>query len=166
MITTSYGLDPSKPVAKREPQRLREFFVKYEGLSYWHCEWVSETVVEVFHKILYRIYTNRNDMTTPPSSESLRDMVEGEGEVGEDEDPDAMQKYYDPRLEKKFYRNGIKPTYLQIHRVLNYKRTKRQDEWYLIKWRDLGYEQSTWEMEDGEVWLFCIYSLNQGMGLN
>jgi chromodomain-helicase-DNA-binding protein 4 len=153
VITTSYGLaDPNKPPPPpHTPQKLREFFVKYEGLSYWHCEWVSEAVIEVFHKILYRIYTNRNDMTIPPSSDALREEAEGDGDGEVEVDPEMEQKYYDPKLEKTFYRNGVKPTYLQIHRVLNYKQTKRGDEWYLIKWRDLGYEASTWEMEGGDV---------------
>ena len=38
-----------------------------------------------------------------------------------------------------------------IHRVLNYKKTNRGDEWYLIKWRDQGYDAATWELEGGEV---------------
>ena len=28
---------------------------------------------------------------------------------------------------------------------------QKGNEWYLIKWRDLGYDQATWELEDGEV---------------
>jgi chromodomain-helicase-DNA-binding protein 4 len=113
---------------------------------------VSEAQLDVYHKTLFRVYTNRNDMTTPPSSESLRDQAEaGEDEVRVDVDPELEQKYYDPKLEKTFYRNGVKPTNMQIHRVLNYKQTKRGDEWYLIKWRDLGYESSTWEMDGGEI---------------
>ena len=62
-----------------------------------------------------------------------------------------MQKYFDPKLEKIYYRNGVRPQYLWIHRVLNYKKTNRGDEWYLIKWRDQGYDQATWELEGGEV---------------
>ena len=109
--------------------------MKYEGMSYWHCEWVSEAAVEVFHKILYRYYTTRNDMQNPPSAESLRETAEGEaadsGEVAEDDD-EYEKKYYDPALEKNFYRNGVRPQYLQIHRILNYKKTNRGDEWCVI----------------------------------
>ncbi len=151
MIQTTYGLDPNnrtEPI-KHTPQRVREYFVKYEGLSYWHCDWAPEVVVETFHKILHRIYTNRNDMVNPPSSESLKNQEDDDGSQPTKTD-DENSKYYDPEL-VDLYRNGIKPSYLQIHRVLNYKKTKRGDEWYLIKWRDLGYEQSTWELEDGEV---------------
>jgi SNF2 family DNA or RNA helicase len=145
-ITTSYKKDPNQlePV-KHVPQKLREFFVKYDGLSYWHCDWVSETSIEVHHKILWRNYTTKNDMQNPPSSESLVDKTET------DEDKEDDVKYYDSKLDKVFYKNGVRPPYLQIHRVLNYKKTNRGDEWYLIKWRDLGYEQSTWELDGGDI---------------
>jgi len=145
-ITTSYKKDPNQlePV-KHVPQKLREFFVKYDGLSYWHCDWISETSVEVHHKILWRNYTTRNDMQMPPSSDSLVDKTET------DEDKEDDVKYYDAKLDKTYYKNGVRPPYLQIHRVLNYKKTNRGDEWYLIKWRDLGYEQSTWELDGGDI---------------
>lgn len=36
--------DPlTKPPLKGHPER--EFFVKWAGLSYWHCSWVSELQV-------------------------------------------------------------------------------------------------------------------------
>ena len=145
-ITTSYKKDPNQlePV-KHVPQKLREFFVKYDGLSYWHCDWISETSIEVHHKILWRNYTTRNDMQMPPSSDSLVDKTET------DEDKEDDVKYYDAKLDKTYYKNGVRPPYLQIHRVLNYKKTNRGDEWYLIKWRDLGYEQSTWELDGGDI---------------
>ena len=71
----------------------------------------------------------RNDMTQPPSSESLK----GDNESLEGKDDDYAQKYFDPKLDKKYYKNGVRPLHLQIHRVLNYKKTSRGDEWYLIK---------------------------------
>ena len=109
---------PAKnPKAKREPMKIREFFVKYEGLSYWHCDWVDEIIVDVHHKILWRFYTTRNDMTNPPSSDQLKD---GEGDC----DDDYNRKFYDPKLEA-FYKNGVRPQYLQIHRILNYKKTNK-----------------------------------------
>ncbi len=146
-ITTSYKKESNQTEpAKHTPQKLREFFVKFDGLSYWHCDWVSEVACEVFHKILFRYYTTRNDMENPPSSESLK-----ENDENAEQEEEYSSKYYDPNLEKTFYRNGVRPAYLQVHRVLNYKKTNRGNEWYLIKWRDLGYECSTWEMEEGEI---------------
>lgn len=133
-IVTSYKKDSSQRESmKHTPQRLREFFVKYEGMSYWHCEWISEASLEVFHKILHRYYTTRNDMQNPPSAESLKETAAGEagetGEAGVADDEEYNQKYYDPALEKTYYRNGVRPQYLQIHRILNYKKTNRGDEW-------------------------------------
>ena len=129
-------------VPKRKPPPIREFFVKYDGLSYWHCDWVTEVQIEVYHKILWRCYVNRTDMVNPPSTESLQDNN------GED-DEQFNQKYYDPKLDKTYYNNGVRPQWLRIHRILNHKKTNK-GEWYLIKWRNLGYDQSTWELEGGE----------------
>ena len=148
-ITTSFKRDPTQlePVPHTS-QKIREYFCKYEGMSYWHCEWVSEFQLEVYHKILWRYYTTRNDMNNPPSAEALKENDGGCERNTIDEDDD---KYFDPSLEQDFYKNGVRPQYLQIHRVINYKKTNRGNEWYLVKWRDLGYELSTWEMEGGDI---------------
>ena len=143
-ITTTYKNPNHAGPVKHEPMRLREYFVKYEGLSYWHCDWVSEASLEVHHKILWRYYVQRNDMQNPPTSESLK-------EKDENDDEEITQKYFDPKLDKNYYKNGVRPQYLRVHRILNYKKTNRGDEWYLVKWRDLGYEQATWELDGGEV---------------
>lgn len=112
-LTTSYKKDPNQtePV-KHTPQRLREFFVKYDGLSYWHCDWVSEIAIEVHHKILWRYYTQRNDMESPPTSESLKENNDDENK--NDEEDEDSPKHYDPVLEKNYYRNGVRPSYLKV----------------------------------------------------
>ncbi len=147
--TPSKHADP----ANRKPPRPRECFVKYDGLSHWHCDWVPELQIEVFHKILWRMYTNRTDMANPPTWESLQEANDAaagdESSVG-DAEPQLMQRYYDQKLEETFYRNGIKPQWLRIHRILNHKKTSKS-EWYLIKWRDLSYDMATWELDNGEV---------------
>ncbi len=116
-------------------------------MSYWHCDWVSEFQLEVHHKILFRYYTTRNDMNTPPTPEQLRDADGGGERACDDEDDES----FDASLDKDFYRNGVRPAYLQVQRFLNYKKTNRGNEWYLIKWRQLGYEWCTWEMEGSEI---------------
>lgn len=144
-LTTSYKKDPTSLFPeKRSPQKSKEFFCRFDGMSYWHCEWVSEFQLEKFHKILFRYYLSRNDMTNPPTAEQLRD-----NDGGCDRDDD--DEYYDANLENDYYKNGVRPQFLQIHRFLNYKKTNRGNEWYLIKWRSLGYEWSTWEMEGSDV---------------
>lgn len=79
-------------------------------------------------------------------------------------------------LEERFYRYGIRPEWLQIHKVINHRYVtfikisfciffqfrlfykmlyyyfrvgKDGKNKYFIKWRDLPYDQSTWE--DGEI---------------
>jgi chromodomain-helicase-DNA-binding protein 4 len=144
ITTAAEGVkDPGYIVPKRKPPPIREIFVKYDGLSYWHCDWVTETQIEVYHKILWRCYTNRTDMVNPPSVESL---TENNG----DEDDAYYQRFFDPKLEKSYYQNGVRPQWMRIHRILNHKKTTK-GEWYLIKWRDLSYDQATWELEGGEV---------------
>jgi chromodomain-helicase-DNA-binding protein 4 len=64
-------------------------------------------------------------------------------------------------LAMRFYRYGIKPEWLQIQRILNHElvsflniilqRIKFQCDNgvydYLIKWRELNYDEATWESE-------------------
>lgn len=147
-LTTSYKKDPTSLFPeKRSPQKVKEFFCKFGDMSYWHCDWVSEFQMEKYHKILFRYYISRNDMTNPPTMEQLRDNDGGCDRACDDEDDEG----YDPTLEKDFYRNGVRPQFLQCQRFLNYKKTNRGNEWYLIKWRQLGYECCTWEMDNSEV---------------
>ena len=61
---------------------------------------------------------------------------------------------------------GIKPEYMQVERIVNHDRKKL----YFVKWKELGYEDCTWEdaskvhpgVEDWQkkvcLMLFCISS--------
>ena len=61
-------------------------------------------------------------------------------------------KTEDPlKLYERFYRFGIRPTWLQVNRVLNKRTQKDGTIQYLVKWTDLGYADSTWEDEDEEI---------------
>merc|ERR1711962_518166 len=40
----------------------REFFVKWKDMSYWHCAWIQEIQLDVFHPQTYRMYLRKNDM--------------------------------------------------------------------------------------------------------
>lgn len=85
-------------------------------------------------------------MNNPPTADQLRE-VDG-GERGCDAEDD---EFFDPTLQTDYYKNGVRPEYLRVHRFLNYKKTNRGNEWYLIKWRGLGYEACTWEMENSDI---------------
>ncbi|XP_068598282.1 chromodomain-helicase-DNA-binding protein 5 [Brachionichthys hirsutus] len=136
--------DPlAKPPLKGHPER--EFFVKWAGLSYWHCSWVSELQLELYHAVMYRNYQRKNDMDQPPPY----DYGSGEEELNSEK-----RKSKDPHhavMEERFYRYGIKPEWMVMHRILNHSFDKDGDVHYLIKWRDIPYDQCTWEGEDFDV---------------
>ncbi|CAL8336711.1 unnamed protein product [Lota lota] len=132
-----------RPPLKGHPER--EFFVKWAALSYWHCSWISELQLELYHTVMYRNYQRKNDMDEPPPF----DYGSGEEELNSEK-----RKSKDPQyamMEERFYRYGIKPEWLIIHRVVNHSFDKDSDVHYLTKWRDLPYDQCTWEQDDFDV---------------
>ncbi|XP_025081586.1 chromodomain-helicase-DNA-binding protein 4-like isoform X2 [Pomacea canaliculata] len=124
---------------KKTNKQQREFFVKWQDMSYWHCDWISELALDVYHPAMYRNYIRRVDMDEPPPLEdgsSYKDKLK-------DEDPH--------NLEERFYRYGVRPEWLEIHRIINHTRQKDGSLWYLCKWRDLPYDQATWEHDDADI---------------
>ncbi|KAM3595935.1 uncharacterized protein V6R79_005586 [Siganus canaliculatus] len=140
--------DPA-PLAGR-PER--EFFAKWSNMSYWHCSWVTELQLELHCQVMFRNYQRKNDMDEPPPIDF------GEGE----EDKSLKRKNKDPmyaQLEEKYLRFGIKMEWLMIHRILNHSVDRKNNVHYLIKWRELAYDQATWEAEDMDVPEFDIYKV-------
>lgn len=132
---------------KRIPKdATREFFIKWKDMSYWHCSWIQEIQLDVFHAQTHRMYLRKNDMDEPQRFDE-----EGEN----DEGMTRRLKHHktdDPlKLYERFYRYGIRPTWLQINRVLNKRILKDGTVQYLIKWIDLNYAESTWEDEDEDI---------------
>uniref|UniRef100_A0A3B4UGT7 Chromodomain helicase DNA binding protein 4 n=1 Tax=Seriola dumerili TaxID=41447 RepID=A0A3B4UGT7_SERDU len=133
--------DPPPLVGRRE----REFFVKWCNMSYWHCSWVQELQLELNCQVMFRNYQRKTDMDEPPPVD-----FGGEG----DDDKSTKRKNKDPlfvHMEEEFYRYGVKMEWLMIHRILNHSVDKKNNVHYLIKWRDLPYDQSTWESEDMDI---------------
>ncbi|XP_028922077.1 chromodomain-helicase-DNA-binding protein 5 isoform X3 [Ornithorhynchus anatinus] len=138
--------DPSRPQPKAlEGIPEREFFVKWAGLSYWHCSWVKELQLELYHTVMYRNYQRKNDMDEPPAFDYGSGDEDGKSEKRKNKDPQYA------KMEENFYRYGIKPEWMMIHRVLNHSFDKKGDVHYLIKWKDLPYDQCTWEMDDIDI---------------
>uniref|UniRef100_A0A8C7YUY7 Chromodomain helicase DNA binding protein 3 n=1 Tax=Oryzias sinensis TaxID=183150 RepID=A0A8C7YUY7_9TELE len=135
---------PPPPPMKGRPER--EFFVKLVGQSYWHCTWITELQLEIFHSVMYRNYQRKTDMDEPPSLDY--------GSGGEEENSVAKsekRRAKDPQfaiLEDKYYKYGIKPEWMMIHRIINHSLDKKGVYHYLVKWRDLTYDQCTWERDD------------------
>ncbi|XP_044064783.1 chromodomain-helicase-DNA-binding protein 4 isoform X5 [Siniperca chuatsi] len=139
--------DPPPLVGRRE----REFFVKWCNMSYWHCSWVLELQLELNCQVMFRNYQRKTDMDEPPPVD-----FGGEG----DDDKSTKRKNKDPlfvHMEQEFYRYGVKMEWLMIHRILNHSVDKKNNVHYLIKWRDLPYDQSTWESEEMDVPEFDTY---------
>nr|XP_045231333.1 chromodomain-helicase-DNA-binding protein 3 isoform X10 [Macaca fascicularis] len=123
----------------------REFFVKWVGLSYWHCSWAKELQLEIFHLVMYRNYQRKNDMDEPPPLDYGS---------GEDDGKSDKRKVKDPHyaeMEEKYYRFGIKPEWMTVHRIINHSVDKKGNYHYLVKWRDLPYDQSTWEEDEMNI---------------
>ncbi|KAM4651215.1 chromodomain-helicase-DNA-binding protein 5 [Discoglossus pictus] len=135
-------MPPPKPV---EGIPEREFFVKWAGLSYWHCSWVKELQLELYHTVMFRNYQRKNDMDEPPPFDYGSGDEESKCEKRKNKDP-----LYS-KMEEKYYRYGIKPEWMMIHRIMNHSFDKKGDVHYLIKWKDLPYDQCTWEIDDIDI---------------
>ncbi|KAG9482006.1 hypothetical protein GDO78_010958, partial [Eleutherodactylus coqui] len=135
-------MPPPKPV---EGIPEREFFVKWAGLSYWHCSWVKELQLELYHTVMFRNYQRKNDMDNPPPFDYGSGDEEGKSEKWKTKDPQYA------KMEEKYYRYGIKPEWMMIHRIMNHSFDKKGDVHYLIKWKDLPYDQCTWEIDDIDI---------------
>uniref|UniRef100_A0AAR2LB25 DNA helicase n=1 Tax=Pygocentrus nattereri TaxID=42514 RepID=A0AAR2LB25_PYGNA len=142
---------PPPPPMKGRPER--EFFVKLTGQSYWHCTWITELQLEIFHSVMFRNYQRKTDMDEPPS---LDYGSGGEEDSGKSEKRRAKDPQY-AILEEKYYRYGIKPEWMMVHRIINHSVDKKGNYHYLVKWRDLTYDQCTWERDDLDIPEFGIY---------
>jgi chromodomain-helicase-DNA-binding protein 4 len=140
-------------VVKSIPRMVeREFFIKWKEQSFWHCSWVKEIQLDVFHPQTHRMYLRKNDMDEPPRFD----------EDGDDELSSRRLKHHkkveDPlKLNERFYRYGIRPEWLQIHHVISKKTLKDGSLQYFIKWRDLPYVDCSWEDEDMDIPDFPTY---------
>ncbi|KAF1751258.1 hypothetical protein GCK72_017812 [Caenorhabditis remanei] len=127
-----------KPPRKMAPRREREFFIKWKYLSYWQCAWVSEMMMEVHFRMLHIMYWRKNDSEIPPDfEESVTSRHHS------DNDPF--------KLRERFYQYGVKPEWMQIHRIINHQSYAKSQQDYLVKWKELSYDQATWERDDANI---------------
>lgn len=138
---------------KPKVTRVREYFVKWHETSYWHCDWVTELQLDVFHPLMFRYYTRKYDMEEPPKLEEALDeddsrykRIKKHRGRGTDDNTDIERQ-----LEERFYRYGIKPEWLIVHRVINHRTMRDGRTLYLVKWRELAYDQVTWEEENDDI---------------
>ncbi|UMM35871.1 hypothetical protein L5515_008295 [Caenorhabditis briggsae] len=127
-----------KPPRKMAPRREREFFIKWKYLSYWQCSWVSEMMLEVHFRMQYMMYFRRNDSEIPPEFEEST-----ASRHHSDNDP--------YKLREKYYQFGVKPEWMQIHRIINHQSYAKSQQDYLVKWKELSYDAATWERDDADI---------------
>lgn len=132
---------------KNRPKRHREFFVKWLDLSHWHCSWISELQLEVHHPLMWRNYVRKYDMEEPPKLEEPLDEMDQRSKrllsLG--------SEFKDAELEETYYKYGVKPEWLVVHRIINHRTMKDGRNLYLVKWRELPYDQATWEEENADI---------------
>ncbi|XP_059608897.1 chromodomain-helicase-DNA-binding protein Mi-2 homolog [Phlebotomus argentipes] len=135
---------------KTKGVRRREYFVKWHERSYWHCDWITELQLDVYHPLMFRYYTRKYDMEEPPKLEEMLDESDSrykrilKHKGGKEDDEDL-------NLEERYYKYGVKPEWLIIHRVINHRTMRDGRTLYLVKWRDLAYDQATWEEESEDI---------------
>ncbi|GMT16754.1 hypothetical protein PFISCL1PPCAC_8051, partial [Pristionchus fissidentatus] len=137
---------PLKPTKKMAPRKERELFVKWKYRSYWHCEWLNEMVVDVFMPQTLRMYWRKNDPECPP------EVDDGSNEDMETGKIDGREKEDDPHnLEERYFRYGIKPEWMMVHRIINHAGFGKNQFDYLVKWKELVYQDATWERDDMDI---------------
>ncbi|XP_046412635.1 chromodomain-helicase-DNA-binding protein Mi-2 homolog isoform X1 [Neodiprion pinetum] len=141
--------EPSTSKAAPKQRKMREFFVKWADMSHWHCDWITELQLDVFHPLMFRNYTRKYDMDEPPKLEEPLD--EGDSRVKRLQQQDGATNRDEYNLEERFYRYGVRPEWLVVHRVINHRVQRDGRATYLVKWRDLGYDQATWEDEHADI---------------
>ncbi|XP_026667383.1 chromodomain-helicase-DNA-binding protein Mi-2 homolog isoform X2 [Ceratina calcarata] len=141
--------EPSTSKAAPKQRRIREFFVKWADMSYWHCDWITELQLDVFHPLMFRNYSRKYDMDDPPKLEEPLD--ESDTRVKRLKEQDIVLNRDEYNLEERFYRYGVRPDWLIVHRVINHRLSRDGRATYLVKWRELGYDQATWEDEHEDI---------------
>ncbi|KAF1745143.1 hypothetical protein MXB_3714, partial [Myxobolus squamalis] len=117
---------------------VKKFLVKYMDYSYWEVSWIDEFQIKAHSFPMYVAFSRKFDMTIP--------MYLDDGDTLPDRsDPIIdLENISETDLYKTFYIYGIKPEWLQIHRIISVQKTVDGVN-YLVKWRDLPHLNSTWE---------------------
>lgn len=88
-------------------------------------------------------------MDEPPKLEEPLD--ESDSRVKRLKEQDGATNRDEYNLEERFYRYGVRPEWLVVHRVINHRLSRDGRATYLVKWRELGYDQATLEDEHEDI---------------
>lgn len=137
---------------KANMSRQREYFVKWHDRSYWHCEWVTELQLDVYHPLMIRNFIRKFDMEEPPKFDDTLDEADSRYKrIQKHKRAHAEGEERGVDLEEKYYKNGVKPEWLIVHRVINHQTLRDGTTLYLVKWRELPYDKTTWEEESDDI---------------
>ncbi|CAM8889747.1 unnamed protein product [Rhodiola kirilowii] len=100
------------------PVSVKQYLVKWKGLSYLHCTWVPEKEFIKAFRSLPRLKTKVNNFH--------RQM-----ETANNSDEEFI---------------AIRPEWVTVDRIIACRGTDEQKE-YLVKWKELGYDECHWESE-------------------
>lgn len=128
-------LETALPVHPQLPKELIPVYVSPSVLGSWRilsircyieeerkcliCFFSSCFQLEIFHSVMYRNYQRKTDMDEPPSLD-YGSGGEDENSVGKSEKRRAKDPQY-AILEDKYYKYGIKPEWMMIHRIINHR---------------------------------------------
>ncbi|KAJ2953582.1 hypothetical protein O0L34_g1186 [Tuta absoluta] len=108
---------------KPEMVDVEEYFVKYRNFSYLHCEWKTE---EELYKGDKRIFSKIKRFKQKQAQQmNIFELL--------DDEP-------------------FNPDYVEVERILDMNESpdpgNNTHKYYLVKWKSLQYEDSTWELEE------------------
>lgn len=72
--------------------------------------------LEIYHPSMYRAYFRKNDMEEPPPIDDGDEDKETPAHVIQNSKAED-----ESNLEARFYRYGVRPDWLQIHRILRHR---------------------------------------------
>ncbi|KAH8418106.1 hypothetical protein KR009_001867 [Drosophila setifemur] len=103
---------------------------------------------------MIRSFQRKYDMEEPPMFEESLDKADTRFErIQRHKDKVGMKADAEDAddLEERFYKNGVKPEWLIVQRVINHQTARDGSTMYLVKWRELPYDKSTWEEEGDDM---------------
>lgn len=97
---------------------VKQYLVKWKGLSYLHCSWIPEKEFTKAYKVYPRLRTKINNFS--------RQM-------------DSMSNSEDEWI-------AIRPEWTTVDRIIA-TRKKGDEREYFVKWKELPYDECSWEVE-------------------
>ncbi|KAK9828698.1 hypothetical protein WJX72_001585 [[Myrmecia] bisecta] len=122
------ALPPALLPGDKPGQVVREFHVKWKGRSYMHCSWVRESDLELLGRRLPGVRAKWVNFLRKDNQAGQANDHADESDVGD-------------------WVWGVHRNWLLVDRVVASREKRGSGMQYLVKWKDLGYDECTWEDE-------------------